>query len=537
MATVTGIVSVGGVPLSGAKITGINTTEGIVQGVTTTGTDGTYSLEFPAGVTAHILMEYDDGEVQYNDKSKPFVVVESPAPSPVGVSGSWNILIQEEFEGNTLNTDLWGVNGGEFENPPDDDATNDAGHVTVANDTLTLEVSSDGTGAAGCYQGAISTYPGNQPYHATTGFTSGNVPGVFYEVRAELAGPRNGLLPAFWTNAFGPGSWPPEIDIYELFQTSDPPNVTETTHSGHWSTSEQPGDYQNHLGLGYNHEHGVDTTAGMHTYGAAWFRDRVEFWIDGIHHGTLDLLPLLNTLNSPNRNDMYMKFTTHVNRVGNADLTTAWTEASTIDYVRVWEWAGEPQTEPTPPAYTTIDTFDGGSLSAGWNDPNAGWATSTTYSTANSTHSLTNTANNAPIGWESTPTFAPGETGTRLSFDVAFGSGTGHRLNTRFGSDSATDGVSYRLDILDSDVFFFETSGWNAYHHNPNYSAGAAGVFYTVEIEFTTHNIRYEIRDENGTVVSKYAKYHTDGFNGPVFSFSAETGTVYIGNVRVASTS
>lgn len=461
-------------------------------------------------------------------------VLWSGGPEPSGPSGDWTLIVQDDFDGSSLDTDLWGVNAGEFVDPFDDDATNDASHVTVANGSLTLTVSSDGTGATGCYQGAISTYPGAESYHATTGFATGNTPGVYIEVRAQLAGPRTGLLPAFWMNGVGSNVWPPEIDIYELFQPVDPPDTATTAHSGHWTTSGKPGDIANHIGMGYHHNHGVDTTAGMHVYGSAWFEDRIEFYIDGIHVGTLDLLPMLQTMNDVNRSDMYLKFTTHVNRVGTADLTTAWTEESIIDYVRVWRYDGTPPGPPSPPVFSTVDNFDGGTISAGWNDPNSAWATSTTYAKSG-THSLSNTANNAAIGWEGSPSFIPGVTGTRLEYDFAFGSGTTNRLNTRFGSTGTADTTSYRVDILDGDVYLFETTNWNALYHDPDFTAGAAGTFYTAEIEFTTNNIRYEIRDETGTVVSTHARYHTEGYGGGVFSFNAENGTAYIDAVRIAS--
>lgn len=75
-ASVTGTVTVDGTALEGATITGINDTTGSVYGTTTTDANGDYSIDFPVGDTAHLLMEYDDGTNQYNDKSKPFVVVE-----------------------------------------------------------------------------------------------------------------------------------------------------------------------------------------------------------------------------------------------------------------------------------------------------------------------------------------------------------------------------------------------------------------------------------------------------------------------------
>lgn len=74
---VTGTVQLDdGTALENATIIGYNDTQGLVEDVTTTAADGTYTLEMSPGDTAHVMMEYDDGTDQYNAQSKPFVVLE-----------------------------------------------------------------------------------------------------------------------------------------------------------------------------------------------------------------------------------------------------------------------------------------------------------------------------------------------------------------------------------------------------------------------------------------------------------------------------
>lgn len=459
-----------------------------------------------------------------------------PSIQPTGPTGEWKLLFSDDFDQGSLDTTLWGVNAGSSVDPFDDDAGTDSSLVTVANGTLTLAVESDGTGTDGVVQGAVSTYPGEEGHHATDGFATGNDPGVYVETRARLAGPRNGLLPAFWMNGVEVGGWPPEIDIYELFMTTDRPETRHTTHSGHWATTETPGDYADAIGMGYQYDHGGDVTADYHVYGAAWFQDRVAFYIDGSLVGTLDLLPMLNTMNDADRSEMYLKFTTHVNRVGTADLDTAWTEETEIDYVRAWEFAGTPSGPPSPPSFATVDTFDGGSINSGWHNPANAWTTDDRYA-ASGSHSLTNTANHAPIGWEGSPDFSPGVTGTRLEYDFAFSDQSANRINTRFGATGTGDGQSYRLDILNDELFLFETSGWNAVVHDDSYSHESAFAFHTAEIEFTAHNIRYEVRSPTGDVLATGAQYHTEGFDGGVPVFECEEGQTWIDEVRMASQS
>ncbi|NUB93737.1 family 16 glycosylhydrolase [Haloterrigena sp. SYSU A121-1] len=458
-----------------------------------------------------------------------------PSVQPTGPDGEWELSVSDDFDQGTLDTDLWGINAGSDVDAFDDDAVTDPRLVTVADGTLTLTVESDGTGTDGVSQGVVSTYPGDEDYHATTGFATGNEPGVYVETRAKLAGPRNGLLPAFWMNGIEVGGWPPEIDIYELFMATDSPTTTRTDHSGHWATTEKPGDYEDAIGIGYQHDHGDDVTNEYHVYGAAWFRDRIEFYIDGSLTGTLDLLPMLNTMNDPDRSEMYLKFTTHVNRVGTADLDTSWTEETEIDYVRVWEFAGTPSNQPTPPSYTTLDTFTDGSIDGGWTDPNDGWRIDDNYANSGS-HPLTNTANRDPIGWEGSPDFSPGITGTRLEYDFAFSDRAANRLNVRFGATGANDTQSYRLDILEDAVFLFETNDWDAISHDSSYRHGRNFAFHTAQIEFTEHNIRYEIRSPTGELLATDALYHTEGFGGGVPVFECEEGQVWIDEVRIAST-
>lgn len=73
--TISGTVTLNGSAVEGAKVTGLNTTEGTVQSTALTDAAGTYSLTYPVGVTAHIMIEYESPDgTKYNDASKPFIV-------------------------------------------------------------------------------------------------------------------------------------------------------------------------------------------------------------------------------------------------------------------------------------------------------------------------------------------------------------------------------------------------------------------------------------------------------------------------------
>jgi hypothetical protein len=163
---------------------------------------------------------------------------------PVGVPGSWTPTFDDEFDGTSLDTNMWSTswfNGGTMNNTSTSPA-----NVSVANGILTLTLSSQSVGAL------VSTNPSGG---AGTGFqmTYG-----YIEARILFSGSGSGCndWPAFWTDG---QSWPQdgEIDIAEGLGT-----LTSNYHSnaGASNSNTIPGSW-----CGTWHTYGVDREPGTNT--------------------------------------------------------------------------------------------------------------------------------------------------------------------------------------------------------------------------------------------------------------------------------
>ena len=122
----------------------------------------------------------------------------------------------------------------------------------------------------------ITAAPASAAIQAATGgyqYTSGQINTRFtfaqqygyFEVKAKLPAGQ-GLWPAFWMLPAN-GSWPPEIDVFEVLG-NDPNTIHETSHSTVQTTVHQ----QTHL----------DNTDQFHTYGMLWDQNYLVWTIDGV---------------------------------------------------------------------------------------------------------------------------------------------------------------------------------------------------------------------------------------------------------------
>lgn len=106
-------------------------------------------------------------------------------PMPCGVSGSWSIKFDDEFNGNSLNKSYWADtwSTGSMNN-----VKTDPSNISVSSGKLILTLSSPADGAL------VTT----NPYHATPGFQFGT--GYFVEARIYFPGDGTSMYnwPAFW---------------------------------------------------------------------------------------------------------------------------------------------------------------------------------------------------------------------------------------------------------------------------------------------------------------------------------------------------
>lgn len=90
----------------------------------------------------------------------------------------------------------------------------------------------------------------------------------YFEIRAKL--PRGqGLWPAFWLLP-ADGSWPPEIDVFEVLGHK-PGEVHQTVHWSQWG--------QHKMSHAMFDE--IDASAGFHVYGVEWTAQSIRWFVDG----------------------------------------------------------------------------------------------------------------------------------------------------------------------------------------------------------------------------------------------------------------
>ncbi|WP_138007150.1 glycoside hydrolase family 16 protein [Halalkalirubrum salinum] len=247
--------------------------------------------------------------------------------------GDWEVIVDETWE--SFDTDRWAVGFIDREAwIPDDDAAVSDEHVMIEDGTCVLRIESEGAGPDGCYQGVINASVGGEPWHPDEGIAIDPSPPVYVEATMQLPG-RVGILPAFWMHP-ADTTWPPEIDVVELFQDGSS-NERETLNADvHWSDSGHPGDQSTHRHDPIAHQTGRDLTATMNTYGCAWFEDRIEWYFNGGQIATQTLSGSQRAcLTADDARPFSLVFSNHVNRIGEADLSAPWVEELRIDRVRV----------------------------------------------------------------------------------------------------------------------------------------------------------------------------------------------------------
>ncbi|NAZ74087.1 family 16 glycosylhydrolase [Kineococcus sp. T13] len=234
---------------------------------------------------------------------------------PVGAASGWSLSFSDEFNGTAVDTSKWLPQRFSWGDPYDqpfnasEGASFSAKNVTVSNGAAVLTTKREASTAWG------------KSYTHTSGMLSSE--GKFTLKRGDYIEARiwipksDGLWPAFWT--VPSGQWPPEIDIFEFFDTA---KQSQPKFNYHWGTS------SNHQQLGprtYGAA-GVDYRNSWHTYGLHRTLDnRLVPYVDGVAYPAAsvtsqDALPQFVILNL----SMY------------AGANPSSTEQMKIDHVRAW---------------------------------------------------------------------------------------------------------------------------------------------------------------------------------------------------------
>jgi beta-glucanase (GH16 family) len=173
-----------------------------------------------------------------------------------GLAGPWQLVMDDEFNGTSLDTKLWRTCydwGCTIATNPENEWYQSA-NVAERNGDLVLTAVPQASHGRDYTSGMVQS-------NGTFDFTYG-----FIEVRAKLpAG--TGTWPAFWL-APANGSWPPEIDIMELW--GDAP--TEVQLSFHFGEA----NIVDHTDVG-----GPNFSTGYHTFAVDWEPGSITWYVDG----------------------------------------------------------------------------------------------------------------------------------------------------------------------------------------------------------------------------------------------------------------
>ncbi|WP_336361949.1 family 16 glycosylhydrolase [Halalkalicoccus salilacus] len=446
--------------------------------------------------------------------------------NPAGPDGEWSLMLDEQWE--KFDKERWAVGFIDREDwISDDDASVSDDHVVVANGRCTLQIESEGRGKDGCFQGVINSSVGGEDWHPSSGVPIDSDPGQYMEARIKMPG-RTGILPAFWAHP-ADMTWPPEIDVVELFQWGDDKTAERRTlHADvHWTSSGVPGDMDNHEHNPYTIDTGIDLTETFNTFGCAWFEDRIEWYFNGEHVLTRDGPDvMLETLADDSSRPFGLIFSNHVNRLGEADLDKAWVEEMVIDWVRVWEFADAAPEQPASADSVVLDDFDAGEFDDGWQETGA-WKTTDSLASVGSHSAFTDTPFSRMI-WHGEPNFPRRST---LQFEFSFNELSSQQLNCYFGHPKAeATNEGYRLDIRRDNVALLDTGNeWAWLAGDESYENETVREWHTVKIEFAKDEIMITVDgDSSGSLHLRDARYVGDSIH-----FEIDSGGAYIDNVQV----
>lgn len=234
--------------------------------------------------------------------------------------GDWTLTFEDRFEGDSLDSDKWGIGWGWGWGTDTSSTRTSPENVAVRDGRLRL----------------TGTHHGDR-------YVSGTVntknllsiePGTHVAARIKFA-PRVGFLNAFWAKPISE-VWPPEIDVVELFPVGDGRSDTrETHHHLHYSTSTEPGDESTYTEVDVTSEPGGNLGETFHVYGLEWQADRLVHYVDGqpVQEWTDETLLAALDIGVP----FYLILSLNIGSIAQPDTSESWDEEMVVDWVRAWE--------------------------------------------------------------------------------------------------------------------------------------------------------------------------------------------------------
>jgi beta-glucanase (GH16 family) len=245
-------------------------------------------------------------------------------PKPTGIPGRWNVVLDDDFDGPTLNTALWNTqypwgednNGDGSENCylPANVGLDGAGHLVLTGQRG--EVS--GTGSDG--------QPKTWPYSSGQVNTWGKFSLTYGALEARVQVPAGlGTWPAFWALP-ADGDWPPEVDVMEVYGTD--PGTLDMTY--HWGRAKNPKSKDHETTL----PGGADFSDEFHVFGCNVTRDAITWYLDGVEQWSFT-----NTAKIAQLEPLYVVCNLAIGGGGGDPTGTPMPVRFVVDYIRAWEAA------------------------------------------------------------------------------------------------------------------------------------------------------------------------------------------------------
>ena len=270
-------------------------------------------------------------------------------------SAQYNLVWADEFDGTRLDSSKWNVekNIGIWNTG----GNRELEHYRKENVTL----ADDGSGNK-----CLIITAKKESYNGYS-FTSGKIDtrGKFsvkygkIEARIKMPNSANGLWPGFWLLGYTPDVWPKcgEIDVAELGMKSaiTAGNVNKALSGAlHWDNNGAGADYGKVTALGYN------MNDDYHVYQLVWTKNLVKMYIDGVEYYAMTT-PAAEEFNT---NPYFIIFNLAVGGmfpdIYSADgITCPIPGKMMIDYIRVYQQAGEGEINATPnKVYSNFGVYD-----------------------------------------------------------------------------------------------------------------------------------------------------------------------------------
>jgi fibronectin-binding autotransporter adhesin len=397
--------------------------------------------------------------------------VKAAVPAP----GSWGLMFDDEFNGNSLDQMKWNYNYPWSQHGLQDDSVEQASQVAVTGGTMNFTAVNAGQNYGGTWynyaSGAVNT-------EGKVNFTYG-----YIEASQKMAS-QQGVWPAFWMLQ---GGWPPEIDIEEVPAFSANPTQYNTAY--HYSNS-SGGAASAGPGLT---SHG-DLSAGYNNYGVDWEPTSLTFYFNGGVVGSISG----SQANIAQAAGMYLLLDMGVGGwPGEPASGAAFPATMETDWVRVWQH----------PAGATTNNYIA-TVSGNW-DTTGNWSNGSAGAPNISTQAAAFTgvgSNPITVSW----------TGTRTVNGLTFSSPTAYTI----GGTTATGDVNGVVTGSGAGIMITSADG---------VAGGAESIYLTQTAAATggtTINARLEVPDSTLNLIVANASAAQLKLNGDLI------GT---GNVQLSS--